>query len=350
MEPNSNGFGPLPDKHEGIPAPPEPTRFDNGPMPPMPTFEKAHIPVRKRRNLWLPGLILMIIGLALYGAGWLNGSHGGSVYVDDDGFHMNINEAGKVNGIYISEFNLQPFNEVEVEAGFANVYFEEADSYGLEIRLPSGYEPEWEVDGGKLKIEADSNDNFSFQIINMEFTESSIWVYYPEGGSLESLNLKTGSGSIYAAVPYVYDEAKLETGSGGIEAQLYNNAAVEAKTGSGSIALYSEGSSIQVKAETGSGKITLTDGEWIDANVKTGSGSINIEGMLFGETVIESGSGSVEISGLFSGGGFYGYDISTGSGSIRVNGNRYEKNYKSGSGSDNEITVRTGSGSIRIEE
>jgi hypothetical protein len=300
----------------------------------MPTFEKAHIPVRKRRSLWMPGFILIIIGLALFGAGWVNGSRGGSVYVDEDGFHMSVNEAGETNGIHINEFNLPPFSELDVQAGFADIHFEEADSYGLEIRLPSGHQPKWEIDNGKLIIEADSSESFSFQLFNMEFTESGIWVYYPEGHNLEAV--------------------KLETGSGGIEARLRGNETVEAKSGSGSVILNNEGCENRVKVETGSGEVELYGGEWIDAEVETGSGGITIDGLLngalYGTTVLETGSGEVEISGLDDqDDGFYSYDISTGSGSIRIDGNRYERNYKSDGGSGNEIKVRTGSGSITIE-
>jgi hypothetical protein len=315
----------------------------------MPTFETAHIPVRKRRGLWIPGLILIITGLALFGAGWINGSRGGSVYVDEDGFHMNVNEAGKETGIHINEFDLPAFDAVEVQANFADIRFEESNDYGLEIKLPPGHKPRWEIINGKLEIEVDNDDNLGFQIFNLGLTESCVWVYYPEGQKLETVDLEAGSGSIYAAVPYV-NEVMLETGSGDIEAWLNESVAAEARAGSGSIVLYSEGG-IWVKAEAGSGDINLNGGEWIDADLKTGSGSINIEGTLLGGTIIETGSGDVEVSGLNPiGYDLYGYDIATGSGSIRINGHEYDRNFWSAGGSDNEIKVRTGSGSIGIEE
>jgi hypothetical protein len=337
MEPNNNGPAPEKrDSYESLQVP-----------PPLPSFGASHIPVRKPRKLWIPGLILLIAGLGLFGAGWLSGSRGGSIYLDDDGFHMDINKAGEENGITVTEMDLPAFEVVDVKSGFADIEFIPSDNYGIEIHVPSFYKPEWEVENGKLEINVESEGDISLQLFNTGFLESGIWIYYPEDANFESIKLKSGSGGINAEIGYVNDKIELQSGSGDIDAVFYEGVEAEVKTGSGSIDLLHEGNGyVKAKVESGSGGINIYGNIWRDLEAKTGSGSIEVEGVLQGETDIERGSGSVEVNYEFD--GVQGYDISSGTGAIYVNGERHTKNFKEHDNMDDMIKIKTGSGRIEV--
>jgi DUF4097 and DUF4098 domain-containing protein YvlB len=121
----------------------------------------------------------------------------------------------------------------------------------------------------------------------------------------------------------------------------------DVKSGSGSVELTNESNgAVRAKVETGSGRIGISGNIWRDLEVYAGSGSIEIEGVLQGETDVESGSGRVEINSEF--GGTHGFDITTGSGAIRINGERFDGNLRENINADDLIKVKTGSGSINV--
>lgn len=166
-----------------------------------------------------------------------------------------------------------------------------------------------------------------------------------------ALELRSGSGTV--AVSGHDGPAELHTGSGRVRAEGVNGN-LTARTGSGSVGVAGVRGDVAVRTGSGSVDVSGIAGA-TSVEIATGSGSVDIRGDLAGVTsmAVRTGSGSVDIDA--TGVPDVQLDARAGSGSVRVevNGsrlpetgrNRVEAALGDGSG---EATIRTGSGSIRI--
>jgi hypothetical protein len=145
---------------------------------------------------------------------------------------------------------------------------------------------------------------------------------------------------------------------------------VEASTGSGSLQL--RGIDGEVKASTGSGHIEVAQTGDADVDVRTGSGGIDVSGARRALRA-RTGSGTIKIEGRPAS----NWDVETGSGGIRIDlpeDSAFDLNVRTGSGSINtshplalvgavsrnrlrgtvrgggaRVDLSTGSGSVRID-
>jgi hypothetical protein len=158
----------------------------------------------------------------------------------------------------------------------------------------------------------------------------------------------TGSGSIH-----VEDVGSFvgRAGSGGITAGAVRGA-IDARTGSGHIDVAQTGEA-DVDVETGSGGIDVT-GARRALRARAGSGSIEIEGRPAASWDVETGSGGVRID--FPDDAAFDLNVRTGSGSINtahplalvgaVSRNRLQGTVRGGGA---RVDLSTGSGSVRID-
>ena len=177
----------------------------------------------------------------------------------------------------------------------------------------------------------------------------------------------TGSGSqeIYG----VSGPVEVGTGSGRLTLSDIDGA-VSARTGSGAIT--ADGIAGSFEAHSGSGSIRLTQAAPGDVVVTTGSGSSELHGVV-GALRVKAGSGRIVVDGRQEG----AWNLDTGSGSVRVSlpeNAAFDLDAESGSGGINidhpltvqgkiskrhlrgqvrgggeQLTIETGSGSIRID-
>ncbi len=323
----------------------------NNPTPPAPVYgpviEPGERKPRGRRSYLRLGLSLFIIGLVLAGAGWINGARGISLSINSNGPQLYITDSDTVLLSAVNERNLQPFNKAEIKTSFADIEFIESDSYGLEIDMPEGYpDPEWKLNGDKLTVDS-SKDWAGISLFNFNFVSSSVKVYYPRGSAFEEVKLSASSGNIDAEINYT-NEIEIRTSSGTIEAILNGCGDIKADASSGNIKLTNEGeNAIKAEVETSSGSIKIDGNMWMDLEAEASSGSINVDAQLVGKTDIEASSGSVHVNSSY--GTEYGFNLKVGSGSIRVNGERYDDDIKFNDNADNVINVKTSSGSINLD-
>jgi DUF4097 and DUF4098 domain-containing protein YvlB len=169
------------------------------------------------------------------------------------------------------------------------------------------------------------------------------------------LNLESKSGSV-SLRGLNCDNLNVETGSGSMNLEMLNlGGDIRVVSGSGSQRLDRVVCEcFEIRAGSGSLRIDELRGY---GSIDTGSGSISAEDLqLIGDSSVSTGSGSVKLgfedrTNLF-------LRLSSGSGSIRAEDvklyytaeNRHEAEGTLGTGADGTLTVRTGSGSIRIDD
>ena len=130
-----------------------------------------------------------------------------------------------------------------------------------------------------------------------------------------ALNLRTGSGDV--TTDNLGRFLRVDTGSGSVRAHGIAGSA-DLHTGSGDVELQQVGAG-EVRVSTGSGSIRI-NGLSGALNARTGSGDIEANGSITGASKLQSGSGSIRAHvGKDS---RLNVDVSTGSGSIRIAGNR----------------------------
>jgi len=344
---------------------------------------------------WKLALILIAAGLALLILGFTFGARGGYAYIGDG--KLRFTSAGTYNTI--QESNLPPFDAVEVMTRSANIEIIESDHYGLEMRLPEYEdEPDWGITDGKLTIDASKTDNI-FAFLSIGFYKSHyIKVYYPgsktssiagfgsnklksvdltansgdillQGISADRIGIKTSSGIIKVDTPYYQSVAahtnsgnitfngigdnaslKLSASSGIIRADASGCSAVDLDTKSGNITVSGQTNvDTEIKAKANSGFIDIDVTAWASLSAETGSGNITAAGYPHGTTSAKAGSGNVTMR-LGGNESDFSYDISTGSGLIRIGGNRVgspARNINNAAG--NTINIRTSSGNVRVD-
>ena len=350
---------------------------------------------RLQKAWWKIALIMIVAGLALIILSFSLGARGGYAYIGDG--RLRFTSAGTY--YTIQESNLQPFDAVEVMVKSANIEIVESDHFGLEMRLPE-YEdaPEWGIIDGKLTINASKSDNI-FAFMSIGFHQSHyIKVYYPgdktssfagfgsnklksvdltagsgdillQGVSADRIGVNTSSGIIRIDAPYYQiaaahtnsgnitfsgkgDKAslKLSAFSGLIKADASGCSAVDLDTKSGNITVSGgTDTDADIKAIANSGLIDVNVTAWASLSAETGSGNIEISGYPHGTTSAKTGSGYVTMS-LGGNEGDFSYDVSTGSGLIRIGGNRIgspARNINNAAG--NSIYIRTSSGNVRLD-
>ncbi|HEX7964476.1 MAG TPA: DUF4097 family beta strand repeat-containing protein [Gammaproteobacteria bacterium] len=153
-----------------------------------------------------------------------------------------------------------------------------------------------------------------------------------EKGS-DSLSGDTGSGDI--TVTDHNGAVKMDTGSGDIILTHQKGGDVDADTGSGDVNLTDVAGTLT--ADTGSGDVNLQKYSGNGAKLDTGSGSIVIHDAT-GSMKLEAGSGDITATGFKAG---QVLEISTGSGSVSIEGDLGDVLRLSADAGSGDITIRT---------
>ena len=334
-------------------------------------------------SMFLLGGILLGFGLLL----------GGKLQF---GFVLNENkfqESKYVDG----EIALSNFDEMDIDLSSLELIIEESDVSKVEYHVLEGYEPEVKVENNKLSI---IQDDTKFDI-KMGFYEESEYVrVYATKEQLAKINLKSGSIKVYdidltgdvatTSGSIIIDNSKGEnlnvkanSGSMKLSNLEYNTLTTEqtsrssnlsnvnaktldCKSVSGSRTLENVVSDeISMSVTSGETKINKVEADKI--KIDGGSGSIKADDCKIGDFVSDSTSGSVKIANstldnadiklnsgeikleLNGNEADYGYDIEKGSGSIKINGARYDDDLQKSGNTDKMLKLKSTSGSINIE-
>ena len=347
------------------------------------------------KHWWKIALILIAAGIAILVLGFSLGAHGGYAYFSEGKLRF------ASSGTYyrIEETNLEPFDTVEVRTRATSIELIESDHYGFEMQLPEqANTPEWSIAAGKLTIDISQMGSILTFMDFGIFRENYVKVYYPAGDAmsnmenysniLESVSLTAYSGNITVRGISV-DRVEINATSGNIrvDTPYYRSAVVHASSGnitfngtgddaslklsaySGFIRADVSGcSALDIDAKSGnvtisgnsnatavmmvnanSGKIGINVTAWESLSAESSSGNIEIAGHPHGTTSVNARSGNVTMR-LGGNEGDFAYDVSSGSGWIRIGGNRIGSPARNtNNAAENMLNVRTSSGNVRID-
>ncbi len=206
---------------------------------------------------------------------------------------------------------LEPFHEIDVDAGIANVTVTGGEDYTLFISSDStlgGYRLKWEVKDGVLKIRDDGSaghvnitswDDFK-NVFGVNASAMDVVVTIPTGPIPKRVLVKTGLGDVFLSGLEVDKKVKAETGLGDIECyEVRVQDEVELETGMGDVTLGVDGAYNGVKFDlkTGMGTIEAQlnnkEAQW-DYETKTGMGTVTVNGDSRGTKAQRKG-GSYEL-------------------------------------------------------
>ncbi|MCL2665540.1 MAG: DUF4097 domain-containing protein, partial [Defluviitaleaceae bacterium] len=281
--------------------------------------ETPIMPRKKRkapRNFAFLGVALIIIGAALFGAGFLGGSRGGEIIFNRDGMHiLSVSKNGRPADTVSVKAN-EPIKTVNVNVSSLNVFLRPSDHYGFEIYAPESYGVKWSLEDGALVITSEPEKFSAFSLVMFRGDHYRIEIFYPAEllvsgfDALASADIKTSSGNVTisslrvkdikvaassgnikvdslfvgnasfkalsgnivfeGAADYAGRYAVFSTSSGNINVNMFSGTAI-ASAQSGNINI--RGSLSEVKATTGSGNITFR-GSIVTADVKATSGNV----------------------------------------------------------------------------
>lgn len=341
------------------------------------------------------GLILTAIGAAF--GGMVNG-----IQLGTDGFHVSAAALQKEDGTdgYVKkQENLEAFDSIEIDAGYADINIKESDSGGYAVSCGSDAYMDFacEVKDGRLAVNQNHNHNtkgfrgiswFSFG----SFTVSGrndffIDVYVPRDVKLSEVIVRADSGS-FSCSQLQADSMKLTVEYGDVHLTDVKAGAVEASLNTGDLLMEQvQGNSCKIKNEYGnitmysvtlSGDMALEsdsgDIKWQDvaardlvfesaygqakgrdislrnAEAEMNSGNCELENIAFDNWNMKSEYGNVELK-LARPLADYRYELETEYGSVTLDGAKMGESYRSvlqDKEKEKMIAVKCDSGNIDI--
>lgn len=329
------------------------------------------------RTIWKIILILIAVGLVLAILGLTLGASR-ALYLDRAGVHISENEMTR-----ITEHDLDPFRNINIDAGLIDVEFVSSGAYGIEISS--------DIVGLDLTLENDTLTvsyirSSRVQIMNFDFNfrgRNYVRVFIPNDAEFDIVTVRTRSGDVkigdlqartfevnstsgnIGVSNVSTDNLQVGSTSGNITGSIINatNFLLSTRSGDGRLqAINAE----RFSAESTSGDLSITRGELgtvniaarsgnitaneiisKSANAQTTSGNIRLNGDFSGESVIQARSGDVRVS-TSRDRNYYSFGLTSRSGTIRLDGERLGSNFTSGLIQENHINISTTSGNINV--
>ena len=199
-----------------------------------------------------------------------------------------------------TEQALDPFEQVSVDLGVANITFIQGSAYHLSLSKTADYPISYAVQGDKLAIASDSS-----KVINS--FSATLTITVPKEAVLKNVTVATGVGD-FSASDLSIDQLTVKQGVGSFSAKNL--------------------SSTDLRVEVATGDCEISNCEVTHMNV---DGSV-------GDVLIENVGTAQDTS----------YSLSADVGSIEVDGEKKKSPYKEGEG-ERSITVNVSVGDITIQ-
>lgn len=304
--------------------------------------------------------IVCVIGFFIGGMGYLlGGKKGFSV-----GFANGKLENGSESSNMISkEVKLEEFDELSFDFGSYDFTMKEGEEYKLEYCTSEKSLPEIEQKGNKLYLKETPYVGIK---IDFNFKEKdTVVLTVPKGdktyaleGDMSSGNcvfdnidlkgtMKVSSGKLEINNSNSSEdfEVKMSSGNASVNGGSFNNLIFD--TSSGSVKGYDIVAS-KVYLDADSGHLSLDNVSSDSLEIKLGSGDVDVSEGKVGNIKVDMHSGDVNL-GLFGNEEDYCFDFSLGSGTIKVDGQKYEDGrYNKSSEKDMEVTVSSGTCKINF--
>lgn len=159
----------------------------------------------------------------------------------------------------------------------------------------------------------------------------------------------TDVGEIVLTVPKgtVFEYVEIEAGAGDIDISKLEAGRVDLEFGAGRVDIDHIAVNDGANIETGAGQLNIKSGHINDLDLDLGVGESNIRALLNGKTEINCGVGKMNLT-VCGNQTDYTLKISTGIGSVYVNGSHIKGNAIVGNGAE-QVRVEGGIGSINID-
>ncbi|MDR2108565.1 MAG: DUF4097 domain-containing protein [Coriobacteriales bacterium] len=149
--------------------------------------------------VWICIAVTFAAGLLICGVAFAAGARGG-LYLDETGLHTASDRPASAP---VSEHDLAPFTNIDISLVATELHFVQADSFGYEVNPGAHDNIEVSLKDDCLSIREDVEWRFrffSFDLFGSNWQPHDVTVYLPRGTSLQSLSVKTVSGSTDLAV------------------------------------------------------------------------------------------------------------------------------------------------------
>lgn len=282
-------------------------------------------------------VMLLLSGLVLGVAGWAMGAdtnplvrwngrefHLGWLGWNGGGYHMDWGEERAENGVLQSggSRELEPFERIVVTVDMADISFQWADDYGLDLFWYQDRAMTYEVVDGVLTVESVETSR-----LDNRYGKGDVIIYLPESAKLEGVTLTADMGDI------------------DINALDMKYLTIHADMGDIFVTDCTVAESLIVTSDMGD--ISVTDCTIPKSLVaSTDMGSIDLSGALAGTLDVSDSMGDISIFFDLPASRF-GYDIETDMGEITVDGQSFRERAKKSGGSDS-IKIRNDMGDVDV--
>lgn len=322
----------------------------------------------------ITALVMLIIGFVIVGVGALFGG-----FRQLDGrvtripFLFRVNDDGSVNfGFFRDndidwsryenwqrftgskderEFSLtaDTLQELYIEVGACNLYIKESEDEHVRLAIDGDTDKfRYQVEDGSLRIvrKASKGVNVSYK------TADKVYLYLPEGTTLDSVDIELGAGTM-DSIALATGDANIEVGAGAldIDGLTVNDTAV-LSVGAGQIRL-KELSCDTVSMDIGAGQLNIDDAAILKkTSIDLGMGSVNIGGIISGNLDVDCSMGEV-ILDMDDAEEDHNYEIDCSMGNVKVGSHSYSglgsvQKINNGSSSDFNIDCSMGNVTIKF--
>jgi DUF4097 and DUF4098 domain-containing protein YvlB len=296
------------------------------------------LPFKKRRIKWNRlGVMLIIVGVILYGLGFLMGARGASISFQNGWFHFFSVSSDTTGSREITlPANAASASNIIIHTTSANIVVRRSADNQIRLVAYGGMEPTVTESAGTLTINTrQETQSRSVTFLSVGVQRHEIRLYLPYR-SYEQFNISSSSGNITIENFYLHN---LITRSSSGNTRI-NNVAVHIGNTNNS-----------------SGNLVFNGGSIFQLTSSTSSGNINIETIVLegGNAGLQASSGNIRFTAqnnVLNLGGI-DYNLITRSGSIRINGERAQHVVGRNTGHSHThpfffVNARASSGNVRL--
>lgn len=261
------------------------------------------------------GILLVIIACAF--GGWKTLLNFGGISVNWDGFHFYSENSYEYyvtgeNGIMEKE-DIRNLN-IEVDYGKLTIKTDDIDEIRIDTKNIVTDRFKYEQDGDTLKIKY--GGGFSFFTFK---SNSEITITFPKNMTFEKTVIKNGAGKTDAS-NIISKEIVMDNGAGELNfSNITAEIGLSIDNGAGAIKMDCVKCG-ELEFKGGVGEIAVKDTSCTGLKVENGIGAFDFKGEVEGNAQIDNGIGEIRMT-LYGSSSDYSFDVDSGIGNVRVNGN-----------------------------
>jgi DUF4097 and DUF4098 domain-containing protein YvlB len=270
---------------------------------------------------------------------------------------------------------------IQIENGSVDIKVIEGDTFYVKGKNLEEGSYTFSQEGDTLIIKTDKH-NFEFFHIGLFEEPATVTLTIPRNMQFNTIAVKNGSGDFNATTGLNIKQCSITDGSGNIKLQEIKTETFDISVGSGGLevkdlaasdidASVGSGDAIfgyvecnKIRMDVGSGEFVFKSLEARDCNLELGSGDMEGKNVKVMNMTAEAGSGDIFLQGELTGvselvcgsgdidldlsGNIDEYSFDIDGDDIEVNGERYNKRYKSDTTLDKHLRLKAGSGNIDV--